>query len=360
MFFGLTNSPATFQAMMDLIFEEEIRNKEAIIYMDNILIFAETLTELRRITRCVLNKCRLHNLFLKPEKCVFAKEEIDYSGFIVCQGQLAMDPAKIEGILDWPEPKTLRQLRAFLGFGNFYRKFIRGYSDWARPLNNLLKKDTAWDFNDECRKTFEMLKKKFTEEPVLAMPDADRPFQIESDTSKYASGAVLAQKDVNSHRQPICFLSKTFSPAEWNYQIYDREMLGIIRALQEWRHYLHGSPHTIQIYTDHLNLLYFKGAQKLNDRQKRWALFLEQFNFKWDHLPGTQMVQSDALSRRPDHHPDEEEEPQMETLLGPDQFISAIKFDTGGLYDANLRKEIALDSPYPKDGKSTQFSILPS
>jgi hypothetical protein len=127
-------------------------------------------------------------------------------------------------------------------------------------------------------------------EPVLAMPDPDRPFQIESDASKYTSGAVLTQKDANGHQHPICFLSKTFSPAERNYQIYDR-------ALQEWRHYLHGSSHPVQIYTDHLNLLYFKGAQKLNDRQQRWALFLEQFDFKLDHLPGTQMVQSNALSR---------------------------------------------------------------
>jgi hypothetical protein len=225
--------------------------------MDDILIFTETESDLRRITRKVLWKCRKHDLFLKPEKCGFAKKKKDYLGFIISQGRLAMDPAKIEGLLDWPEPRTVRQLRSFLGFGNFYRKFIRGYSDLAKPLNNLLKKVTPWNFDEDCRKAFNTLKKKFTEEPILMMPDPDRPFQIEADASKYASGAVLTQKDANGRRHPICFLSKTFNPTERNYQIYDREMLGIIRALREWRHYLHGSGHPVHIYTDHLNLLYF-------------------------------------------------------------------------------------------------------
>jgi hypothetical protein len=162
--------------------------------MDDILIFAETESDLRRITRKVLWKCRKHDLFLKPEKCGFAKKKMDYLGFIISQGRIAMDPAKIEGLLDWPEPRTVRQLRLFLGFGNFYRKFIRGYSDLAKPLNNLLKKDTPWNFDEDCRKAFNLLKKKFTEEPVLMMPDPDRPFQIKADASKYASGAVLTQK----------------------------------------------------------------------------------------------------------------------------------------------------------------------
>jgi hypothetical protein len=116
-------------------------------------------------------------------------------------------------------------------------------------------------------------------------------------------------------------------------------MLGIIWALWEWRHYLLGSPHQVIIYTDHLNLLYFRSHQKLNDQQRRWVLELEQYDFKLDHLPGTQMVQSDTLSQRPGHHPSEEE-PQKEILLGPDRFISAIKIDLGGLYNANLREEI--------------------
>jgi hypothetical protein len=157
--------------MMDSIFEEEVRLGEVIVYMDDNLIYTKTLEDLEHITRKVLKKCRLHDLFLKPEKCTFSKEKMDYLGFIISQGQIAMDPAKIKGLLDWPEPKTVRRLTSFLGFGNFYRKFIRGYSDLAKPLNNLLRKDVPWNFDEECRKNFNVLKRKFTEEPVLMMLD---------------------------------------------------------------------------------------------------------------------------------------------------------------------------------------------
>jgi hypothetical protein len=176
-----------------------------------------------------------------------------------------MDPTKLSGLRDWPIPRTVKQVRSFLGFGNFYRKFIKGYSDLAKPLNQLLQKNIPFNWTSETQKAFDLLKKKFTEEPILMMPDLDRPFQIESDASKYASGAVLTQMDSAGKRHPVCFLSKTFNPTERRYEVYDRELLGIMRALREWRHYLYGSPHQTLIYSDHLNLLYFRKPQKLND-----------------------------------------------------------------------------------------------
>jgi RNase H-like domain found in reverse transcriptase len=139
------------------------------------------------------------------------------------------------------------------------------------------------------------MKKQFTEEPVLLMPNQSKPFQIKSDTSKVATGAVLTQLDLNGDRHPIAFLSKTFSETERKYKIYDRELLGIIRVLKEWRHYIQGSGHTMIVYSDHKNLTYFRTAQKLNDRQAR--LYLSGFNLKLIHLPGTKMVQSNTLSR---------------------------------------------------------------
>ena len=143
-----------------------------------------------------------------------------------------------------------------MGFGNFYQHFIRKFSDIARPLNDLLKKDKTFDWTDECQQSFDDLKSRFTEEPVLMMPDHSRLFQIEADASKYASGAVLTQCDVNGDQHPVAFISKTFSPAERNYEIYDRELLAIIRALEEWRHYIQGSPHQTVILSDHKNLTY--------------------------------------------------------------------------------------------------------
>ena len=175
-----------------------------------------------------------------------------------------MDTGKLKGIRDWPVPTTVKQVRAFLGFGNFYRRFIWHFSDLAKPLNDLLKKDQKFEWTNDCQQAFEELKKRFTEEPVLMMPDHSKPFQIESDASKYATGAVLTQLDSNGDRHPISFISKTLSPTERNYEIYDRELLAIIRALEEWRHYIQGSAHTTTVLSDHKNLTYYREAKKLN------------------------------------------------------------------------------------------------
>src|ERR1700678_4740712 len=207
---------------------------------------------------------------------------------IVEEGKIAMDPIKLEGIRDWPIPTTVKQVRSFLGFGNFYRRFIHQFSKLARPLNNLTKKDKNFEWTDECQNAFDTLKKmkkKFTKEPVLMMPDHSKPLQIESDASKVATGAVLTQLDSNGDRHPCAFISKTFSPTERNYEIYDREVLGIIRALEEWRHYIQGSGHTTVIHSDHKNLTYFRTAQKLNRQQARWSLYLSEFDVKLVHMP---------------------------------------------------------------------------
>jgi RNase H-like domain found in reverse transcriptase len=170
------------------------------------------------------------------------------------------------------------------------------------------------------------------EEPVLLMPDQSKPFQIESDAPKVATGTVLTQLDPNGNRHPIAFLSKTFSDTERKYEIYDWELLGIIWALKEWRHYIQGSGHTTIVYSDHKNLTYFRTAQKLNDRQARWSLYLSGFDLKLIHLPGTKMVQSDTLSRRPDYGTDERMEEEDKVVLPDNLFIN--------LLDTELQKWI--------------------
>ncbi|KAJ2926197.1 hypothetical protein H1R20_g10898, partial [Candolleomyces eurysporus] len=340
MFFGLCNSPATFQSMMDSIFEEEIRKGLIVVYMDDILIFADTLEELRSLTLHVLQKLRSNDLFLKPEKCTFETQKIDFLGMIVEPGKLTMDPTKLKGIQEWPVPTTVKQVRSFLGFGNFYRKFIRHYSDLAGPLNNLLKKNQAFSWTPEAQEAFDTLKFRFTQEPVLKMPDQSRPFFIEADASKHATGAVLMQEDSNGDKHPVAFLSKTFAPAEKNYQIYDRELLAIIRALRTWRHYLHGSQHPVTIITDHQNLTFFRQPQRLNQRQRRWIPELEEYNYVLEHHKGPTMVQSDTLSQRPDHHPEEDENEET-ILLPPNLFINALKLDQEQrMFDDSLQSTI--------------------
>src|SRR6204780_4517697 len=327
MFFGMCNSPATFQAMMDSIFTDMIKNNYVIVYMDNILIFAKTEEELERQTKNVLLRLRENNLFLKPKKCEFHKLKIEYLGMIIEEGKMSMDPVKLGGIQNWPIPTTVKEIRAFLGFGNFYRKFIRGFSDLAKPLNDLLKKDVKFVWDNETQQAFDKLKICFTEEPVLMMPDHSKPFQIESDASKYASGAVLTQTNNNGDRHPVAFYSKMFNDTERNYEIYDRELLGIIHALGEWRHYIQGSGHTTIVYSDHKNLTSFRRAQKLSPRQARWSLFLSEHDIKLIHLPGTKMIQSDALSRRPDYIPEQDHDNENMTLLPDDLFLELVDLD---------------------------------
>jgi RNase H-like domain found in reverse transcriptase len=216
---------------------------------------------------------------------------------IIEEGKISMDTVKLGGIRDWSVPTTLKQTRSFLGFGNFYQKFISHYSKLARSLNNLTKKDKKFEWTANCQKAFDTIKKQFMEEPVLLMPDQSKPFQIESNASKVATGMVLTQLDSNGDQHPVAFLSKNFSKTERKYEIYDRELLGIIRALKEWRHYIQGLGHMTIVYSDHKNLTYFQTVQKLNDRQARWSLYLSGFDLKLIHLPGTRMVQSNALSR---------------------------------------------------------------
>ena len=263
MFFGMCNSPATFQSMMDSIFIEEIEGV-TIIYMDDILIYATTPELLEKYTKSVLQKLRDNDLFLKAKKCKFNKTKMEYLGLVVEEGKISTDLIKVKGFTDWPIPTCVKDVRSFLGFGNFYWKFIPGFSTLAAPLNALLKKDTIFQWTEETQQSFDALKQKLTSSPVLMMPDQTRPFQIKCDASKYALGAVLTQQDNNGDRHPVAFLSKTFSETERNYEIYDRELLAIIRALKEWRHYIQGSGHTTIIYLDHQNLTYFRSTQKLN------------------------------------------------------------------------------------------------
>ena len=183
--------------MMDSIFIEEIEDGVTIVYMDDILFYVMTPELLEKYMKQILQKLQDHNLFLKAKKCEFGKMKLEYLGLVVEEGKLSMDPVKVKGFADWPVPKSVKEVQSFLGFGNFYRKFIAKFSALAAPLNNLLKKDTPFEWTDKAQHLFKELKQWLTSAPVLMMPDQTKPFQIESDASKYASGAVLTQLDSN-------------------------------------------------------------------------------------------------------------------------------------------------------------------
>jgi hypothetical protein len=239
MFFGLTNSPATFQSMMDEIFHSEILQGWLNDYLDDILIANEGDKEdLTKKATGVLDKLEEHELFIKPDKSEFFTTSVDFLGFNIGDGKINMEKQKVSGIADWPPPQNQRQVRSFIGFCNFYRRFIKDYAEFCKPLNDLLRKTTIWDWTDERHAAFEKLKAVFLSQPVLVIPDYTKPFIIEADASLFATGAVLLQEDSNGEEHPAGYLSLSLNPAERNYQVYDREFLAIIRALREWKHYI--------------------------------------------------------------------------------------------------------------------------
>ncbi|KAF8657291.1 hypothetical protein AX16_002256 [Volvariella volvacea WC 439] len=193
LFFGLCNAPATFQQMMNNILKDMIDEGILVVYMDDILLFAKDKTILWKNTICLLKRLIEHDLFLKPEKCSFEQEEIEFLGMIIKEGQVKMDQRKLEGIQQWPKPKNVKEVHTFLGFCNFYRRFITHYAEVAKPLHNLTKKDLPFQWGPEQQNAFKTLKNLFLSKPILLAPDTTKPFLIETDASKVATGGVLKQ-----------------------------------------------------------------------------------------------------------------------------------------------------------------------
>ena len=178
-----------------------------------------------------------------------------------------MDETKTKAIMDWLTPKTVKDVRSFLGLANFYRRFMDGFTKIAALMNKLLRNNQTWEWKGEQPEVFDTLKVKFTTNPILTTLDPDRPLRVETDTSDYATGAILSMKCEDNKWRPCAFYSKSLSDVERNYNVHDKEMLAIIRALEAWRHHLNGAKYKVEIWSDHQNLQYFIGAKKLNHRQ---------------------------------------------------------------------------------------------
>ena len=194
MFFGLTNSPATFQSFMNAIFAHLVAKGVVNIYLDDIIIFTKTLEELREVTLEVLAILEKHDLFLQPQKCEFEKQEIEYLGLIICPGEISMDPSKVHAIAEWHTPTTLKEVQAALEFGNFYRCFYPNLAEVVKPLTDLTKKNEPFVWTRERQKAWEQFKEGFTKEPVLKLHDTDRPTHVIIDASNVATGGILQQK----------------------------------------------------------------------------------------------------------------------------------------------------------------------
>jgi len=234
MFFGMTNSPATFQTMINNIFRDLIAEGIMVVYLDDILIFTRTEEEHTKAIRQVLQVLQEHKLFLRLEKCKFFKEQIEYLGLVILEDRVSMDPVKVAGVREWPTPENKIDVQVFLGFVNFYYRFIQDFSTKARPLFDLTRSEQVWIWSEREQAAFEDLKTAVTTAPVLMSPQDSELFWIEADSLDFATRAVLSQQSAMDGKwHPVAFYSKSLSSVERNYKIHDKEMLAIIRALEE-------------------------------------------------------------------------------------------------------------------------------
>ena len=229
--FVLTDAPATFQKFINDVLRPYL-DIFCTAYLDDILIYSDNLGEHKIHVRRVLGALQKAGLHLKPEKCEFYQESVKYLGVIISRDGVKMDPSKISTILEWEAPHTVTQVREFLGFANFYMRFVKNYSQIVAPLTALTKKDRPFAWNKGCSKAFEFLKQAFTSAPVLCHFDPDLEIVVETDASDYVSAGVMSQRH-NGTLHPVAFFSKKHSPAECNYEIYDKKLMAIIRCFEE-------------------------------------------------------------------------------------------------------------------------------
>jgi len=232
MFFGLTNSPATFQAMMNKLLRDLINTGKVVAFIDDIIIGMETEEGHDEIVAEVIRRLEENDLYVKPEKYKWRVREVEFLGVVIGPEGIKMEKEKVKGVLEWLTPKCVKDVQKFLGLANYYHRFIKGFALIARPLHNTVKKDRKWEWTEKQERTFKELKKRFTQGPVLAAPDLDRKIRMEVDASDYATERVLSMEGEDGKWRPVTFLSKSLNKTKRNYEIHNKEILAIIRGLE--------------------------------------------------------------------------------------------------------------------------------
>jgi len=320
------------------------------VYLDDVIVYAPSKEDLYARLSEVFSRFRAAGLRLKPSKCKFFQTSVEFLGFVVSEEGTSCSTKHLEAVVDWPVPNNVKQLQTFLGFTNFYRKFIPGYASIAEPLYGLLRgqvnvgrgkkvsksskrrglrsppMDWKWEFAQQT--AFEKLKSMLVSPPILAYPDFDKPFVVHVDASRIGLGAVLYQKTRENKLEVLAYASKSLSPAEKNYSAHKLEFLGLKWAITvKFHHYLYGKPFTI--FTDHNPLAYVTTTAKLDAVGHRWLAELSDYVFEIFYKPGRLNNDADGLSRRP--HP-EVEQGGCTQRIGPEIFkevCSVVTSDEG-------------------------------
>jgi hypothetical protein len=288
--FGLTNAPATFQSCMNHVFNKQLR-KKLLVFFDDLLIYNKTWEEHLQHVDQILSIMEEQSLYAKESKCEFGMTEVIYLGHIIGAKGVQVHQGKITAIREWPTPKTLIELRGFLGLCTYYRKFFKGFSQLYAPLTDLTKKG-SFKWNDEAQVMIEKMKEVMSTCPVLALPDFGIPFTLECDASGEGIGAVLMQ-----NRHPLAYEIQKLRGPELLYSIYDKEILAIMHALAKFRKYLVGARFVVK--SDHNSLKYLLEQKDLNERQQKWVSKIQAYDFDIEFVKGKNNAVADALSRRP-------------------------------------------------------------
>ena len=340
--FGLTNAPAQFQAYINQALIGLV-DVTCIVYLDDILIFSKTEEEHVEHVKEVLARLREAKLYVKLSKCEWHTQRTEYLGYIITPEGICMDEDRIKTISEWPMPRTVRDIRVFVGFMNYYRRFIRNFSKLALPLTKLTQKgpnqakggraqrqeeSVEIGLGGEAEASFKALKQAFTEVPILVHWEPGRETRVEVDASGGAICGILSQKVTQEGPdqsklgvwRPVDFYSRKLIQAEYNYDTHDQELLAMVKSLEHWRHYLEGTQFCI--LTDHANLKWFMETKTLNHRQVRAYLTLTRYDFVLEHRPGSTNP-ADGPSRRPDYMAESQRPAQKynQTFVKPMQEI---------------------------------------
>ena len=293
--FGLSNAPATFERLMETVLSG-LHWQSALVYLDDIVVFGRSFAEKLDRLREVLCRLRRANLKLNPKKCALFRTEVPFLGHIVSTEGVKTDPEKTKAVQTWPVPQSIKELRSFLGFCSYYRKFVRDFATIAAPLHAMLKNTQRFQWSGQCQEAFVNLKAALISAPVLQYPDPQKPFVLDTDASDHGIGAVLSQS-IGGEERVVAYYSRALTAPERNYCTTRKELLAVVEAVRQFHPYLYGAEFTIR--SDHSALQWLRTLKDPEGQFARWLARLDQYRYKIVHRPGDKHSNADALSRRP-------------------------------------------------------------